>query len=133
MNVDKRIFELPPFMHRVYYYLTFIKCKMHFSPILHGDVSHKNFSAYRRQWMHLAITLKKSTKTTRIYINSVLKTTHTSTNSHANTYMVNNHKVFDVGLKRDNIEQRQFHGHLQDLAVFGRVLTQGEIAQISRK
>ena len=86
--------------------------------------------------MHLAITLKtltKNTKTTRIYINSVLKSTHTSTNNHANTYMVNNHKVFDIGLKRDDIEQIQFHGHLQDLAVFGRVLTEGEISQISRK
>ena len=44
-------------------------------------------------------------------------------------YMVNDRETHDIGRKGDE-PNKVFHGHLQDLAVFGSVLTNEEIAKI---
>lgn len=83
------------------------------------------FSVPKQTWVHLAVTISKSNKTTAGYVNGVLKGSANSSFTGDWTFMANNHTVYDIGLKRDG--GRAFHGHLKDLAVFSKVLSLEEI------
>ena len=40
------------------------------------------------------------------------------------------HAVFDIGLKRDNMNQSTFHGYLRDLTVIDSAISSGEVHNI---
>ena len=40
------------------------------------------------------------------------------------------HTVFDIGLKRDNMNQSTFHGYLRDLMVIDSALSESEVDEI---
>ena len=40
------------------------------------------------------------------------------------------HTVFDIGLKRDNMNQSTFHGYLRDLTVINSAISRGEVDDI---
>ena len=90
------------------------------------------FSLSRNTWIHLALTLSKKTTSIKInlYVNCKLKGTSAGSFSEDMTYMKNGHVVYDVGLKRES--GITFKGHLKDLAVFGKVLTQNMISDVYR-
>ena len=79
------------------------------------------------------MTLSKKTTSTEgnVYVNGEFKGTRVSSFSGDMSYMTNSHVVYDVGLKRDS--STTFKGHLKDLAVFGKVLTQDMISDVYRE
>ena len=90
------------------------------------------FSVPKETWFHLTTSWQLSTKTLKVYVNSSLIGTRVSTTSVDVTYLTNNHDHYDIGGKGDS-PNNSFHGQIQDLAVFGRVLTQEEISGVFRE
>ena len=84
-------------------------------------------------WVHVAVTWQMNPMQATFYLNKVLQSTIMGINQDNVKIMVNNHAVYDIGLKRDTGANTQFNGLVQDLAVFGKVLTQGEVQQIASK
>ena len=83
------------------------------------------------KWMHLAFTWSRENRVGKLYIDGVEKGQETTAWSQ-DTLDLNptGHTVFDIGLKRDNINKSTFHGYLRDLMVIDAAISGGEVDDI---
>ncbi|XP_068682535.1 sushi, von Willebrand factor type A, EGF and pentraxin domain-containing protein 1-like isoform X2 [Montipora foliosa] len=80
------------------------------------------------KWMHVAFTWSRENGVGKLYTDGV-KTSERTTALSLATIDLNptGHTVFDIGLKRDNMNQSTFHGYLRDLIVIDSALSEKEV------
>jgi len=78
--------------------------------------------------MHVAFTWSRENGVGKLYTDGV-KTSERTTALPLATIDLNptGHTVFDIGLKRDNMNQSTFHGYLRDLIVIDSALSEKEV------
>lgn len=81
--------------------------------------------------MHVAFTWSRKNRVGKLYINGV-KIGERTTAWSQDTLDLNptGHTVFDIGLKRDNMNQSTFHGYLRDLMVIDSAISEREVDEI---
>ena len=74
----------------------------------------------------MAVNWNRDTLTSEMFLNG--KHVY-STNAKSNDIdmMSNNHRVYDIGLKRDSGSAKTFKGFLKELVIFGRALKEDEV------
>ena len=92
-----------------------------------------SFSLSRNTWIHLALTFSKNKTAVEgnFYVNGEFNGTRVKP-CKGRRYINNKHVVYDVGRRRKD-SQTTLKCHLKDLAVFGKVLTQGMISDVYRE
>nr|XP_058961573.1 uncharacterized protein LOC131788501 [Pocillopora verrucosa] len=78
------------------------------------------------KWMHVAFTWSRDRKEGILYIDGIGKDSKRV--SHGPLDLIeNNHTVFDIGLKRDNMKIPTFDGYMRDLLVVDKALSGDEV------
>ncbi|XP_022782822.1 uncharacterized protein LOC111323679 isoform X2 [Stylophora pistillata] len=81
------------------------------------------------KWMHVAFTWSRDRKEGILYINGIGNGKKRSSNVHSDL-IKNEHKVFDIGLKRDSMDYPTFNGYMRDLLVVNKALSEDEVKHL---
>ena len=76
--------------------------------------------------MHVAFTWSRDGKEGILYIDGIIRGNKTVSNDRLDL-IKNDHTVFDIGLKRDNLGQPTFDGYMRDLNVVDKALSEDEV------
>ena len=80
------------------------------------------------KWQHVAFVWDREARKGRFYINGDLTGEQPASNGSSYDLVFNNHRVYDIGLKRDN--KVSFLGYLRDLMIIKRALATKEVHDI---
>ena len=76
--------------------------------------------------MHVAFTWSRDGKEGILYIDGIIKGSKSVSNGPLDLTN-NNHTVFDIGLKRDKMNEPTFDGYMRDLLVVDKALSGDEV------
>ena len=88
--------------------------------------SHNQRKIIPSKWMHVAFTWSRDRKEGILYIDGIIKGSKSVANGPLDLTN-NNHKVFDIGLKRDSMRRPTFYGYMRDLLVVDEALSGEEV------
>ena len=88
--------------------------------------SHNQRKIIPSKWMHVAFTWSRDRKEGILYIDGIIKGSKSVANGPLDLTN-NNHKVFDIGLKRDSMRRPTFDGYMRDLLVVDEALSGDEV------
>ena len=92
-------------------------------PVLRGIIIDK--------WMHIAFTWSRENRVGKLYIDGVKTDEQTAKGPrHGLDLNPTGHTVFDIGLKRDNMDKSTFHGYLRDLMVIDSAISDEKVKDI---
>ena len=88
--------------------------------------SHNQRKIIPSKWMHVAFTWSRDRKEGILYIDGIIKGSKSVSNGPLDL-IENNHTVFDIGLKRDSMNEPTFDGYMRDLLVVDKALSGDEV------
>ena len=88
--------------------------------------SHNQRKIIPNRWMHVAFTWSRDRKEGILYIDGIIKGSKSVSNGPLDL-INNNHTVFDIGLKRDKMNEPTFDGYMRDLLVVDKALSGDEV------
>ena len=88
--------------------------------------SHNQRKIIPNRWMHVAFTWSRDRKEGILYIDGIIKGSKSVSNGPLDLTN-NNHTVFDIGLKRDKMNEPTFDGYMRDLLVVDKALSGDEV------
>ena len=81
--------------------------------------------------MHVAFTWSREKRVGKLYVDGFEEGEQSVQGSVINLDAnPTGHSVFDIGLKRDSMDQSAFHGYLRDLMVFDRAISAEDVENI---
>ena len=76
--------------------------------------------------MHVAFTWSRDRKEGILYVDEIIKSSKSVSNGPLDLFE-NDHTVFDIGLKRDSMNEPTFDGYMRDLLVVDKALSGDEV------